>query len=264
MQRFALLAGVVFATDEITCKVPWLENGRWLDCTPEYTKKLGEQCTWAKNFGVECTYPDGPIKCNDEGKFEADGKGKQLCRSIPHPQDNRGCARFDFLVGGADSAKGESCKTQEGCTWNGERQWCEFACRGKFGCGVELHRLNEQCQLNCPLLKAEGTEWSDECAPWQAGCTCIQDTETADCASWCAVTNTNEFMHIKPRKASNKDEPLEPPNTAAMNSEFVGLKTVGAALAMTNAGNYDPIQMCLDSCFNRGVCVSPPANLVIS
>lgn len=227
------LQGIGPAPTPTKCTVPWPVQGRWTDCIPETTKEIGEECTWEHEFGHECKYEDGPIACNTEGQFERTSKGPQQCTKMKHPVDRMGCARFD--LSGA-----EMCRSVEGCSFNGEKQFCETACRGGTGCGVELHRRDAACYFNCPLRDAHA------CAAWQAGCTCIQDTLKADCDSWCGMENEETFIWLE-----------------AEDSISMVKRTVMETLSVDTSTSlgYDPIQLCRDGCFSRGVCISAPVPL---
>lgn len=232
----------VVAPTPATCVVPWPKNGRWVNCIPETKVNEGDLCQFEHQFGYKCTYPDGDITCDNRGNFEQDNKGPLECNLIPHPEDGKGCARYDF-----DSV---ACKLVEGCVWSVERSWCETACR-KTGCGVELHRRSNDCQFNCPLHNAS------QCGPWQAGCGCIQDTDTVDCESWCQDTNQEKF-HWLPKPSTPSDSYLyASDNVATATSKNSIQMTVSDALKMTNELGSDPISMCKDSCQQRGVCIAP-------
>lgn len=224
-----------------TCKVPKPINnkGRWTDCTPETDKPEGTECTFEKPFNFKCVY-DGKIKCNSKGKFEEDddngkSKGVNHCTLIPHPPDLLGCARHDRDF--------QQCTATEGCNWDGERSWCTINCR-KVSCGTEFHRRDTACQFNCPLQNAT------ECASWQAGCGCIQDTEAKSCSSWCQNTNNAEFVWL-----SSASTDALAPAPKALKMSVASVLTSGSKY--TNEDGYAPLQLCLDACFQRGVCISP-------
>lgn len=234
---------VPLAPTPATCVVPWLDSGRWLDCTSEVSKMEGEVCTFEHQFGMECKYPDGPIPCSKNNLFEIDKQGEVVCTKIHHPKDGRGCARFDVDP--------NTCKLTEGCHWS-SRSWCEISCRSVEGCGVELHRRNVQCATNCPLGNAS------KCQSWQAGCACIQDTSTIDCESWCQLDNAEEFVwlnHTSYQAANHERTFLKEAHTRGFKSTKRGMR-VGDALDTEDA-TYDPIRLCQDACFMRGICVSP-------
>lgn len=225
-----------------TCQVPWPINnhGRWTNCTAETTEPQGESCDFEKPFNFKCVYEDGPIECNKYGKFEkmdenGKSKGVNHCTLIPHPPDLLGCARHDRNF--------QECTSTEGCNWDGERSWCTINCR-KVSCGTEFHRRDTSCQFNCPLQNAT------ECASWQAGCGCIQDTEDKSCSAWCQNTNTADFVWLA---NANTDSLAPAPETKKMS---VGTVMENKA-PWTNEGGYSNIQLCLDACFQRGVCISP-------
>lgn len=227
--------------DPPRCVVPNPSNGVWTNCMLDTWWDPGDTCEWKHEFGFECRYPDGPIACNggngdNEGKFD-NGLGEQICTKIKHPKDGLGCARFDF--------KFQECLLMEGCQWS-DKMWCQQVCRGTPGCGVELHRRDDDCQFNCPLqfpneiTSAINTGF---CGAWQAGCACIQDSPLIDCASWCRMTNLEAFPWLVHRHGPSEDS-----------------TTVAEAL-MSPSGGYDPIRLCQDACFSRGVCVSAPEPL---
>lgn len=222
------------------CEIPWPTFGRWTDCIPETFKTQGEKCTFEKPFGMDCTYPSGPLECNRGGKFETydeNGKsnGPNMCTLIPRPKDGLGCARHD--------QNSDECTSTEGCHWDGERSWCGLNCR-KVGCGVELHRRDVQCMFNCPLRNAT------ECTSWQAGCACIQDSNIKDCATWCQTTNEELFTWLPTHQtAANSYQ--------STNAVRAKLLKVSESFNEKNDELYDPIQLCKDACSQRGMCISP-------
>jgi hypothetical protein len=225
-----------------TCIVPWPTSGRWLDCIPETYRTEGQSCTFEHQFGMKCVYEDGPIMCNDKGKFERNDKNANTCTKIPYPVDLQGCARFDL-----DDSK---CKLTEGCSW--ANSVCSIVCR-QVGCGVELHRLNTDCQFNCPLHNAT------ECSSWQAGCACIQDTKNVGCTGWCTQTNAEKFTWL-PTKGTSA-ESYKAAGEAEDGIQISAQMTVGDAMRVKNDDGYDGITLCQDACFQRGVCISEKVSL---
>lgn len=219
-----------------TCVIPWPDHGRWTDCQPELTKGQTETCNFEHEFGYKCTYPDGPISCNEAGKFEMDFRGPNKCSVIPSPPMG-GCAKYDLDA--------NTCKTVEGCRWDAHYSWCSVVCR-HTGCGEELHKRNPQCAFSCPLKNATA------CIPWQAGCNCVQDTSLKACTSWCQDTNIEPFAWLP--KITTPSFPL----VAANDNKTAVSMPVSSALAFQNDAGYDPMQLCIDGCFQRGVCISPP------
>lgn len=217
----------------VRCLVPYPEQGSWTDCFPGQWRDKGETCDWVHEFGHTCKYDDGPIPCDLLGTFEKDRLGPQKCTKLKAPRDKLGCARFDMDQ--------HTCVNTEGCDWDDRSFWCQIACRATPVCGVELHRKDLSCMFNCPL------DNPTICHAWQAGCNCIQDTTIIECGEWCMENNGETFNWLKHRQSR----------------DLSGVITVGDALAFaqTDAGGYDPLTLCRDACFSRGVCVSPPAVL---
>lgn len=226
------------------CMVPWPAHGRWTDCTPETKINEGSTCNFEHHFGYKCTYEDGPLPCDKRGNFEKDAKGPNICNVIPFPENGKGCAIYDF--------DDEACRTMEGCKWSATNSWCEIVCR-TTGCGVELHRRDDACFFNCPFHNATA------CAPWQAGCSCIQDTEITDCEEWCRDTNENMFVWLPKASTASESYKNSPDDIASnnLNKKFSKQMTVAASFLHLNDYGSSVHQMCKDACFQRGVCDSP-------